>query len=355
MLRTAASLGERDHCDRRSRVLVNHQVPRLGRVFCSPLSWYLRGGVSTAPGDSPITFPLATRVGDLDDVLPILLSGLVLATMAQGFSAAALWLAAQAGLIALVIALAGWLLVAQASAVGEQQVFVAGTLLLLGGTAAYLSMSALWVGLQGDLRSLGRSFPDARTRQGTCSTSASLLLGAGAQLNPPQRCSLVPIPALPERGKARGRLARRRRWCLCAAIWPPSHRPGLLPSIPVSVRSCADSEAARCCSRLPRVWLPGIGAPLVMAIPSRGCGTMARWPFGRRCSVYTILARRARRSLEHGVGGLLHAVVHVTRRSAPRSSPALTGYLSRSAVGPISQWGSRSRCQHSTRHGLARH
>jgi hypothetical protein len=30
---------------------------------------------------------------------------------------------------------------------GEQQVFVAGTLLLLGGAAAYLSMSSLWVGL----------------------------------------------------------------------------------------------------------------------------------------------------------------------------------------------------------------
>jgi hypothetical protein len=52
-------------------------------------------------------------------------------------------------LIALVIGLAGWLLVAQVSAASEQHVFVAGTLLLLGGTAAYLSMSALWAGLLG--------------------------------------------------------------------------------------------------------------------------------------------------------------------------------------------------------------
>ncbi len=107
---------------------------------------------STASNDSlDQSHSLATRIGDLDDVLPILLSGLVLASMTQGFSGVSLWLAAQSGLIALVIALAGWLLVAQASAEGEQHVFVAGTLLLLGGTAAYLSMSALWVGLLGGI------------------------------------------------------------------------------------------------------------------------------------------------------------------------------------------------------------
>jgi hypothetical protein len=107
---------------------------------------------STATGDSPDQpFSLAARVGDLDDVLPILLSGLVLASMSQGFTASALWLAAQTGLIGVVIALAGWLLVTQVSVVSEQHVFVAGTLLLLGGTAAYLSMSALWVGLLGGI------------------------------------------------------------------------------------------------------------------------------------------------------------------------------------------------------------
>jgi hypothetical protein len=89
---------------------------------------------------------VAARVGDLDDALPILLSGFVLASMHHGFSVAALVLAAQAGLIALVIAVAGWLLAGQASARSEQHVFLAGSLLLLGGAAAYLSMSALWIG-----------------------------------------------------------------------------------------------------------------------------------------------------------------------------------------------------------------
>jgi hypothetical protein len=90
---------------------------------------------------------LVARVGDLDDVLPIFLSGLLLAWLNQGLSRDALSLATQITLIALVVAIAGWLLVRQALPEGEQQVFVAGTLLLLGGSAAYLSMSALWVGL----------------------------------------------------------------------------------------------------------------------------------------------------------------------------------------------------------------
>jgi hypothetical protein len=100
---------------------------------------------STDAPDRPAT--LVARVGDLDDVLPIFLSGLLLAWLHDGFSAEAGSLAIQTTLIALVIAIAGRLLVAQAPAQGEQQVFVAGTLLLLGGAAAYLSMSALWVGL----------------------------------------------------------------------------------------------------------------------------------------------------------------------------------------------------------------
>jgi hypothetical protein len=89
---------------------------------------------------------VATRVGDLDDALPILLSGLVLASMHHGFSVPAVVLAVQSGLIALVIAIAGWLLASQASATSEQHVFIAGSLLLLGGAAAYLSTSALWIG-----------------------------------------------------------------------------------------------------------------------------------------------------------------------------------------------------------------
>jgi hypothetical protein len=53
----------------------------------------------------------------------------------------------QAAIIALMIAVAAWLLVAQTSSDSEQRVFAIGALLLLGGIAAHLSLSALFIGL----------------------------------------------------------------------------------------------------------------------------------------------------------------------------------------------------------------
>jgi hypothetical protein len=49
--------------------------------------------------------------------------------------------------IAIIVAFAGWLLVGQTDSEREQQVFVVGALLLVGGAAAYLSLSALFAGL----------------------------------------------------------------------------------------------------------------------------------------------------------------------------------------------------------------
>ena len=49
--------------------------------------------------------------------------------------------------VAVVVAFAGWLLVGQADSEREQQVFVIGSLLLLGGSAAYTSLSAVFAGL----------------------------------------------------------------------------------------------------------------------------------------------------------------------------------------------------------------
>jgi len=141
---------------------------------------------STAPDRSA---SLAARVGDLDDVLPILLGGLVLAWMQWGVSVSALSLAGQAGLIALVIAAAGWLLIAQAPAESEQHVFVAGSLLLLGGAAAYLSMSALWIGLAGGLGwsvagGPARDSIDRNMQYVQHPLMVLLLLVAGARLQP---------------------------------------------------------------------------------------------------------------------------------------------------------------------------
>jgi hypothetical protein len=49
--------------------------------------------------------------------------------------------------VSVAIAVAGWLLVGQADSDREQQVFVIGSLLLLGGGAAYSSLSAVFAGL----------------------------------------------------------------------------------------------------------------------------------------------------------------------------------------------------------------
>jgi hypothetical protein len=102
---------------------------------------------ATAPSPSDEQPSLETRIGDLDDVLPILVGGLALAWMRESSAAGAVPLAVAFALISTTIAGAGWLLVRQAASESEQHVFVAGTLLLLGGAAAYLSQSALFAGL----------------------------------------------------------------------------------------------------------------------------------------------------------------------------------------------------------------
>ena len=49
--------------------------------------------------------------------------------------------------VAAAVAVAGWLLVGQADSDREQQVFITGSLLLIGGAAAYTSLSAVFAGL----------------------------------------------------------------------------------------------------------------------------------------------------------------------------------------------------------------
>lgn len=89
----------------------------------------------------------ATRIGDLDDVVTIVAGGVALAWIRASDPQAVALLAVQSAVIALILALAGWLLVTQAASESEQRVFALGTLLLLGGTVEYLSLSALLAGL----------------------------------------------------------------------------------------------------------------------------------------------------------------------------------------------------------------
>jgi hypothetical protein len=90
---------------------------------------------------------VAMRISDLDDVLPIVVGGLVLAVLQAESVRHSLALALAGGLAAAAVALAGWLLVGRTSVASEQRTFLAGTLLLVGGGAAYLSQSALFAGL----------------------------------------------------------------------------------------------------------------------------------------------------------------------------------------------------------------
>jgi hypothetical protein len=86
------------------------------------------------------------RIGDLDDVLPIVLGLVALAAVREESPMAIARLSGLTLLLALTIALAGWLLVSRTSSVTEERVFAIGALLLLGGAAAYLSLSAVFAG-----------------------------------------------------------------------------------------------------------------------------------------------------------------------------------------------------------------
>ena len=75
------------------------------------------------------------------------LCGLAMAALRDATPLAQVLTAVGLAGVAIVVAFAGWLLVGQADSDREQQVFVIGSLLLLGGGAAYTSLSAVFGGL----------------------------------------------------------------------------------------------------------------------------------------------------------------------------------------------------------------
>jgi hypothetical protein len=101
--------------------------------------------VSSADSTSPDG--VATRIADLDDVLPIVLGGLALAAIREASAADVAWLTLQCIGLAIAVAYSAWLLVAQSTSESEQRVFAIGAILLLAGIAEFLSISALWIGL----------------------------------------------------------------------------------------------------------------------------------------------------------------------------------------------------------------
>ncbi|MFN2448014.1 MAG: cation:proton antiporter [Vicinamibacterales bacterium] len=98
------------------------------------------------PGESPRRHA-AMRIAELDDVLPILVGGIILSFSTGADVAAALTLVALGLAVPVAVALAGWLLFERAHDDAERYVFVIGVVALLGGVAAYLGVSPLLAGM----------------------------------------------------------------------------------------------------------------------------------------------------------------------------------------------------------------
>ncbi len=115
---------------------------------------------STSPAADPALLgSAASRISDLDDVLPILAGGAALAAFRARSPFPALGLTLECLALAVAAACAAWLLLSRCSSESEQHVFTAGVVLLLGGLAEFLGMSALFFGLVAGavLRVLGGS------------------------------------------------------------------------------------------------------------------------------------------------------------------------------------------------------
>jgi hypothetical protein len=105
-------------------------------------------------GISDATQDVAARIADLDDVLPIVLGGLIVVLVSaegtmpvrEGVLRTLMTVALGTG-----VGVAGWLLFERAHSQAERNVFIAGTLALLGGTAAYLGLSPLLSGMAAGL------------------------------------------------------------------------------------------------------------------------------------------------------------------------------------------------------------
>jgi hypothetical protein len=93
---------------------------------------------------------VASRIADLDDVLPIVLGGFLIAHLAA--PPLTPWLTSVIDVLITLglgvgVGIAGWLLFERAHSRAERNVFIAGTVALLGGTTAYLGLSPLLAGL----------------------------------------------------------------------------------------------------------------------------------------------------------------------------------------------------------------
>ncbi len=107
-------------------------------------------GICAAPSGTPAgrgSASAATRLGDLDDLLPVVAGTLLLVYAAGTTLGDRMALLGSTVALTIAFAMAGALLVAETAAEGEQRVYAMGILLLLTGVAVYLSASPLFVGM----------------------------------------------------------------------------------------------------------------------------------------------------------------------------------------------------------------
>lgn len=117
----------------------------LGAIagICAATSSIVPTGNPAEPGER------SNHVIELDVLLAIMFGGLVLASIRENSFILTLSWAGQACVVVLMLATAGWLLLTQSGSDTEQRVFTVASLLLVGGAADYLSLSALLGGLLG--------------------------------------------------------------------------------------------------------------------------------------------------------------------------------------------------------------
>jgi hypothetical protein len=100
------------------------------------------------------THAIAVRIADLDDVLPIVVSGLAV-VMLGSTTAIPVWVAVgwlfRTLVLGIAVGTAGWLLFERAHSRAERNVFIAGTVALIGGTSSFLGLSPLLAGLMAGL------------------------------------------------------------------------------------------------------------------------------------------------------------------------------------------------------------
>ena len=127
---------------------------------------------------------------NIDDVLMSVAGGLVVGALRSAAPGPVLPLTVALVGISIAVAVAAWLLVGQTDVEGEQHVFVVGSLLLIGGAATYLFLSAVLAGLIAGLvwnlagnLSKPRIMRDLQYFQHPLVVLALLAAGAGAALS----------------------------------------------------------------------------------------------------------------------------------------------------------------------------